>query len=336
VQNTTLYPGAGDAYHLMVPGTLAASFNMIHVMAASFLSEGISNPATVLKSKDGRVLRTFPAGTIISGLSVGDFLQMAGIDLDDYNVQPWIRGGDLAFQPRFRLTGVALLVRMEYTTHRMWEWPSSKYGSPLCTITVERVPTAWGFLGSSNSYMPGAGPVLLTQTGIKLQFVPGGLVGVFDPFSVVLRLIEAVVLFGIAEYITDKLAQHVFHRGIYHSIFVSHVSADSITASKSQWRASKRLADARRSRQGISMGRLLSEWRSSTRVAAVEPEPVETAQTSAAAGGSTARTATLVATTVAPSPVAEVPASPAGVVTDNPLSLAATSANDGAGSVKAE
>jgi hypothetical protein len=258
---------------------------------------------------------------------------MADIDLDDYNVQPWIRGGDLAYQPRLRLTGVALLIRMEYTTHRMWEWPSSKYGSPLCTITVERVPTAWGFLGSSNTYMPGVGPVFLTQTGIKLQFVPGGLVGVFDPFSVVLRLIEAVVLFGIAEYITDKLAQHVFHRGIYHSVFVSHVRADSITAFKSQ-RASQRLSDARASRQGTSMGRLLFGWRSSRRAASVEPEVVEIE--SASAARNSARTATVVATIVAPSPAAEVHAPPAEAVTDNPLSLAAASAGNVAGSAKAE
>jgi len=111
-------------------GVTDVSFNMIHILSASFLSPGIANPRVVIRNSHGAVVRTVASGNVLSAVPIGDWLQYAGVSLEDRNINPWLRNGRLDEQPRFRSTGVVLLVRMAYTNLRTFELPTLGVGAP--------------------------------------------------------------------------------------------------------------------------------------------------------------------------------------------------------------
>lgn len=178
--------------------------NLIHLYSVSFEGRGRQNVPTVIVNREGKVLREFADQAILTGISIGDWLEMAGVSLNSVNPQEEIGPP----HPTFRLTGAVLMVRMVYTNLRRWELP---YYRPLCTVTVEALPVAWGFMGSEVQPVVAADGTVkrasVQRTGVRLQFIQSGSIGRLDIFQIVLRLIEASVLFSIAAFATDFVAE---------------------------------------------------------------------------------------------------------------------------------
>ena len=145
-QETLTYQN-GSVQFRLVNNAESVIFNMIHILSASFIPSGVVNAPCIIRNKDGRELASFASGSIISGLSIQDWLTFADASLDGKNVQPWIRGGAPEYQPHFRVTGIVLLMRVQYTNLRFGEWPSASIGSPRADITIEALQNAWGNLG---------------------------------------------------------------------------------------------------------------------------------------------------------------------------------------------
>jgi hypothetical protein len=193
------------------------------------LTRGRTNSRVHLKTKEGKILRMYEEGQIFAGFPMAEWLRLAGADLDARNIQPWVRGGVPEQSPFFRATGLVLLIRMHYTNLRTWNWPTlSPVGDPLCEVTVEIAPNAWGYLGSLSAFDPVVGPVTVQRTGIKAQLVFSGSVGSFDVPTIILRLVEALVLFGLSQVLTDLLARHVLHRRIFKDAFMKTLTAEAI------------------------------------------------------------------------------------------------------------
>jgi hypothetical protein len=200
-----------------------ATFNMIHVFSTTWLPNGVVNARTIVRNKAGDVIAQFGEGELVTGVSVGKWLAFAGVSLDDRNIQPWLRGGALAEMPHYRSTGVVLLLRLQYTNLRPWEAPGLGIGAPLCEITVERLPIAWGLVGATKEYDADRGPLAVTRIGVKLQLVHAGSVGRADAFTIIMRLVEATVLLAVAGAVTDRVARYWLYRDTYHSVIVSNV-----------------------------------------------------------------------------------------------------------------
>jgi hypothetical protein len=121
-------------------GATEVFFNMIHILSASFLATGIANPRVVIRNRAGAVVKTVDSGDVLSAVPVSDWLAYAGVSLEDRNVNPWLRNGDVAAQPRFRATGVVLLVRMAYTNLRTFELPTLGVGAPQVSELRRSLP----------------------------------------------------------------------------------------------------------------------------------------------------------------------------------------------------
>jgi hypothetical protein len=228
-------PDGSFSFFTTNPGD--ANFNLIHVISAQFLSEGLPNVRLLIKNKAGDTLREFDDGAVMGGVTLNDWLSFAEVKLDDINVQPWT---DVS--PFYRTTGLVLLLRMTYSNLRTWELPSLGIGSPLVECEVERVPLAWGYLGDDMTFDNVLGPVTRRRFGVKVLLVPTGTVGQFSWFALVLRFVEGVVLFGIAEFFTNMLARLWLHRDVYHNTIVSHVTQEKIQESRKRIRSVKRLS----------------------------------------------------------------------------------------------
>lgn len=104
---------------------------------------------TRVLDSDGSVFRDFPAGEALGGISIGKWLSLAGVSsLSQPLIMPFFRGGVASEQPALRLAGTVLLVRMTYSNYRSWEF----FSDPRCDVTVEQVPTAWGYEGTDLVY----------------------------------------------------------------------------------------------------------------------------------------------------------------------------------------
>lgn len=190
------------------------------------MGTGLTNVHTRVLDQAGNVAHEFPDEAIMGGISTGEWLRLGGVDtLDERVVQPFFRGGVREEQPMRRLTGVVLLLRMTYTNYRPWEISPS----PRCDVTVEALPSTWGFLGTDSGWDAVAGgPVQRTRTAVKLQVIHQGSVGQSKWENVVLRLVEAVVLFGLAHAVTGCLARCCLYRQSYLPAVVQriHLRAD--------------------------------------------------------------------------------------------------------------
>ena len=186
------------------------------------MDSGLTNVHTRVLREDGSVRAAFPDGAFLSRLTMADWLLLGGVpDLNAKHIMEWFRGGRPSEQPTYRLTGLVLLLRMEYSNYRPWElWPD-----PRCDITVRALPGAWGFLGTDQVMDRHLDiPVQRTRTGITLQIIHGGTLGRPRWEHVILRLVEAIVLFGLAHLVTEALARHV----LYRSSFAAAVSDEVV------------------------------------------------------------------------------------------------------------
>lgn len=238
----TLIRGQNGTRSEFTLGVEEASLNMIHVFSASFLKSGVVNPHTVVRTKSGEVLQEFPAGAIMSGIKLQQWLRAAGISLDDRNIQPWIRGGAPSASPFFRLTGAVLLLSVKYSNLRTWELPSVGAGTPRADVTVEVLPNAWGFMGATPVNDPVLGPGVAYQTGVRLQFVFSGSVGTVSAFEIIMRFVEGQVLLGVALLVTRLLASYWIHRHSFDSVIapvVTREHLDTVAADKVQQRAAR-------------------------------------------------------------------------------------------------
>lgn len=129
-------------------------------MSASFIAGGLANVRTQFKRLDGTVMRSFEAGSLLSGLTGADWLNFAGVSLDNdrMEITSAFEGGNAATWPRIRATGAVILARMSYSNRRNWELPSlHPYGDPLLEIVCQRLPFSWGFnLGITCAWHAGA------------------------------------------------------------------------------------------------------------------------------------------------------------------------------------
>jgi hypothetical protein len=195
----------------------SATLNLIHGFTSSFLQSGVINPATTFSSKTGQTQRSFPAHTIFGPISMAEVLNLAGLSLESRNVQPWIRGGDPASSPFYRLSGVVLLLRIQYSNLREYEFAGSpNAGRPQAEVTAEALQKAWGFAGSEQRVDPATGAqYTVSRNGIRVQLILTGRVGQFDPMQVVRRLLEGVVLLSVAAISTEAVARRVLYRRAY-------------------------------------------------------------------------------------------------------------------------
>ncbi len=173
------------------------------------MSQGLSNVRTRILNQDGTVFREFKAGEALGGISIAQWLALAGVgSLDEPLVMPFFRGGVKEEQPALRLAGTVLLLRMTYSNYRSWEL----FADPRCDVTVEQVPTAWGYEGTDLVYDAVLqSPVERTRTGVKLQIIQQGQYGQSRWENVILRLVEALVLFGLARVLTDMVARYCLY-----------------------------------------------------------------------------------------------------------------------------
>jgi hypothetical protein len=180
-----------------------ASANAIHVYSVRSQGRGVDNVRTIIQDSNGNAFKEFQNGDIISQVTLEDWMQLAGVDLERRNIQ-----SQLDTHPFYRTTGLVLLVRMEYSNLRPFAAPVY---DPLCTVTVEALPQAWGFLGSrivpgSNATGSGARESV-QQTGVRLIFIQSGRIGTLDFVQLILRLVEGTVLFNLARFATDFVGE---------------------------------------------------------------------------------------------------------------------------------
>jgi hypothetical protein len=194
-----------------------AVMNMIHGFTSSFLEQGVINPPTRFAKKSGVNIRSFYDKEIFGPISMADLLALAEVSLDSKNVQPWLRNGDPSKSPFYRLSGVVIVLKISYSNYRDYEFvgmPST--GKPMAVATAEALNTAWGFIGTSQIIdTQTKSPVSIIRTGIKVQMSFAGKVGRFNFMQLVLRLLEGVILLGMAVFGTEIIAQWLIYRGHY-------------------------------------------------------------------------------------------------------------------------
>jgi hypothetical protein len=211
-----------------------ATFNAIHAFSASWLAEGVVNPRTLVRSKSGELLATFEEGSILGGLPLSAWMRFAGgASLEARNIQPWIRGGVPTESPFFRTTGMVLLLRVAYSNLRMGELPSLQAaGRPQADVTIEVLPTAWGFIGSVTEYDAASSQLVsVSRMGIKIQIIFSGEVGVYSASELVRRIVEAIVLLGAAAFVTEAVARWGVYRGrdgAFQRIVVDHAEEEEL------------------------------------------------------------------------------------------------------------
>lgn len=183
------------------------SFSVLHSFSTPSMKAPKVNPETVvLDKKKKKIVRTFPEGSIVGGVSLGQWLKWAGfgeapalgIDpardesegfgnrtdlgntvgqlspLDRKHILPSHREGKPEEAPTYRLTGLVLLVRMRYTNRRWFEWPGDR---PRCEITLKIVPQAWGFMDvDSRSVAVNPAPLTRLEARVVDKAVAGTLV----------------------------------------------------------------------------------------------------------------------------------------------------------------
>ena len=185
------------------------------------MDQGISNVPTRVLDSSGNVFREFADGEALGGISTGEWLALAGIDsLSEPLVMPFFRSGVKEEQPALRLAGAVLLLRFSYSNYRSWEI----FSNPRCDVTVEQVPTAWGYEGTDLVYDARLqSAVERTRTGVKFQILQQGQYGQSRWENVVLRLVEALVLFGFARVLTDLVARYALYGQTYLDFVVKPV-----------------------------------------------------------------------------------------------------------------
>jgi hypothetical protein len=222
----------GTSHFYFTDSPERAVLNMIHGFTSSFLQNGITNPSTTLSKKDGKTYQIFSKDQIFGPVAMFDVLKLSGVSLDDRNIQPWYRGGDPSQSPFYRVSGIVLIMRIEYSNFRQYEFAGSpRSGRPQAQVTVEALPSAWGFLGRSQSFDPQTlEPVSIRRTGIKVQIIFSGQYGRFDFVQLVRRILEGVVLFGMASYGTEMIARWLIYRTSYEHITSDCLGRDQLAA----------------------------------------------------------------------------------------------------------
>ena len=222
----------GTTMYFLTDSPERAVMNMIHGFTSTFLENGITNPKTILSNKDGKEYKVFDSNQIFGPLSMSDVLSLSGVSLENRNIQPWYRGGDPNQSPFYRVSGIVIIMRIQYSNFRQYEFAGSpRSGRPLAQVTVEALPNAWGFLGRSVSYDPQTlAPVIVRRTGVKVQVIFGGQFGRFDFVELVRRVLEGVVLFGVASYGTEMIARWLVYRDSYERITSDRIGRDQLAA----------------------------------------------------------------------------------------------------------
>lgn len=79
---------------------------LVHAMSASCIAGGLANVPTIIKSRNGAILRSFANQEILTSLSAADWLSFAGVSLSDrQEVSPLFVHGDAAAWPRLPVAG---------------------------------------------------------------------------------------------------------------------------------------------------------------------------------------------------------------------------------------
>lgn len=104
---TPIDPSQGGTQTFYIAHPEGASFNVIHVMSASFISGGLANVRTIIRASDGSELRSFPNGIFLQNVAIADWLSFAGVSLESkQELSPLFDGGSSAKWPLLRQTGV--------------------------------------------------------------------------------------------------------------------------------------------------------------------------------------------------------------------------------------
>ena len=209
-----------------------AVMNLIHGFTSSFLESGVINPKTVFTSKSGSLFRSYDTQEIFGPTSMNDLLGLAGVSLDAKNIQPWIRNGDPSASPFYRLSGAVIVMKVTYSNLRQYQFVGSPgAGKPAATVTAELLPNAWGFIGASQTVDEKTRlPVSIRRTGIKVQLIFAGQVGQFDFMELLRRLVEGVIMFGMAAFGTEFIARWLIYRGSYDSLTSEHLHWSKLRA----------------------------------------------------------------------------------------------------------
>ena len=193
-----------------------ATMNLIHGYSASFLRSAVTNPPTRVTSKAGVLLREFNDTQVFGPMSMTEILTAAGVSLEDQNPQPWLEKS-----PSWRITGAVIIMRVTYSNLRQFEFPrvDEAYGRPQAHVTVEAVKSAWGFVGATQGLDPVTQePVFISRSGIRVQFVFSGQVGQFQGIELIRRLVEGIVLLGVASFGTEVVARWILYQRDYNKM----------------------------------------------------------------------------------------------------------------------
>lgn len=242
--NVTLKGGYGGSYPVFLNDAGSAPFNFLTVLSPSWASSSVAMPETWLHDASGAVVKVFPLGSFVASITLSEVMAWAGTALDAGNPQAWIQGGDPAFTPFVRNTGQNLLVRLEFSNLRQWEFPTLSSPSRFrCDVYFETLPAAWGYVGSSTSFVPGVGNVLVTNFGVSLHFAVSGTIGYPSATQVVALLVSGTVLIGLAQVITTIISSYLLHGDVSGDLFRANVTAEMLAEAKRARAAAVKTSD---------------------------------------------------------------------------------------------
>eukprot|EP00735_Rhodelphis_limneticus_P008086 TRINITY_DN20861_c0_g1::TRINITY_DN20861_c0_g1_i1::g.12440::m.12440 TRINITY_DN20861_c0_g1::TRINITY_DN20861_c0_g1_i1::g.12440 ORF type:complete len:327 (+),score=38.61,DUF4087/PF13316.1/0.013 TRINITY_DN20861_c0_g1_i1:3-983(+) len=173
------------------------SFRVVlrHYISASF-DLPTRTPRTLVMNKDGSLHSTFEPGEFIN-LRIQDYLDLADVKLDDENFQDFLLYSE---SPRYRHTGLQLLVRLEYTNMRVGDpWNTDLQ----CKITVTPTPGSWGLVDRQLSWFNGTVGEY-SVSSVWIQFSIGGSVGQVSWLNVWLYTMSVVTLLALADAFLQK------------------------------------------------------------------------------------------------------------------------------------
>jgi hypothetical protein len=142
-------------------------------------------------------------------LSVREWLQAAGISLDDLNtgVEPderFVQGEDVTEYPTRRVTGTTLRLKMKYYGDHSWDKPFR------CSIDVEH-EDSWTSLGSKVIRVSYAGMgdseyYDMWRRGLAFTFEPTGVITKFDWIALVNTIVSGLVFLALVDNIVGVFA----------------------------------------------------------------------------------------------------------------------------------
>ena len=197
---------------------------------------------TIINDVNGNKRREFDIGENIR-LSIGEWLELANIDLNDFNygVKKSEEGNDVIEDyPRYRLTGLEIILNVNFYNIKTL----TNFEETTCFIDIV-ANKGWASKGSKINYINY--PNLLDGSndekniyvdryryGIKFKFIVSGLMGKFNWYMLMNHLVSTVVLIGVARTGLSYFVMYFLGRksAVFKKNRFKYIKSDSYKTSK--------------------------------------------------------------------------------------------------------